>query len=119
MEARLTIEGQLLGLSNSEFRKELEVSEREFQKDILKRVYLLKLRDQQICNSVITENNENTQTKADELKRKMEELKFERDQNQAIALRNFQKSEKHSQLWYKKRILHKYYEHFKNNWQAK
>ena len=48
MEARLTIEGQLLGMSSSEFRKELENSEREFQKDILKRMYLLKLRDEQI-----------------------------------------------------------------------
>ena len=67
----------------------------------------------------MNQNNENTSVKVTELKKKMEDLKFERDKNQAIALRNLQKAEKYSQLWYRKRILHKYYEHFKNNWLAK
>ena len=48
MEARLTIEGQLLGLSSAEFRRELEESQRDFQKNILRRVHLLKLRDHEI-----------------------------------------------------------------------
>ena len=119
MEARLTIEGQMLGLSSSEFRKELGVAQREFQKDILKRVHLLKLRDEQICSQVINEANQQTHDKTEEMKDYIEQLKTERDQNQAIELANLLKAEKYSQLWYRKRVMNKCYDVLKNNWMMK
>ena len=48
MEARLTIEGQMLGLSSADFQKELNIAQRNYQKEIVKRIHLLKLRDTQI-----------------------------------------------------------------------
>ncbi len=119
MEARLTIEGQLLGLSSSEFQKELDISQREFQKDILRRVHLLKIRDEFICNKVMQENDENTQKISDDIKLKIEEVKVERDQNTAIAMVNMQRAEKYSQLWYSKRAMGRCFQHLKDNWMAK
>uniref|UniRef100_A0A7S3NVX6 Uncharacterized protein n=1 Tax=Euplotes crassus TaxID=5936 RepID=A0A7S3NVX6_EUPCR len=119
MEARLTIEGQLLGLSSSEFQRELNISEREFQKDILRRVHLLKIRDEHISRQIMTENNENTQRASEEIKDKIEEAKQERDHNLAIAMLNLQRAEKYSQLWYKKRVMGKCFQYFKDSWMAK
>ena len=119
MEARLTIEGQMLGLTSSEFRKELTVAERNFQKEILKRVHLLKLRDTQICRQIIEEDDLKTQIRTDELKNQLEELKADRDRNLAVVIENFQKVERHSHLWYRKRIMQRYFQHFKDNWLAK
>ena len=116
MEARLTIEGQMLGLSSSEFRKELSLADKQYQKDILKKVHLLHLRDTQICNQIIEENLQATLHENDRIKQEIEEIKTERNRNQADAMNNLQKIDNYVSLWHKKRFMSKYYQALKDNW---
>ena len=65
------------------------------------------------------ENNQNTHQNTEEIKQRIEEIKLERDANQTISMNNLQKADKFSQIWYKKRVMHKYFQNLKNTWLAK
>jgi hypothetical protein len=119
MEARLTMNAQMKGLTDQEFRQELGVVQRNFQKELLKRTHLLKLRDTQIFNQIISESNDDTTQITEELTTELNDLRTERDRNQAIAFDNFSKIGKYTEMLYKRRYMSKYFQALKDNWMVK
>jgi len=119
MEAQLTINAQMKGLTDQDFQRELDDAQRTFQKDVLKRTHLLKLRDTQIFQNVIKEGNDELNSEVTDLKGELVDLRNERDKNQAIALDNFGKIGKYTEMLYRKRFLNKYFQAFKDNWMVK